>query len=174
MFTIEDFINAVIKDNISKMVKTDGLQYLSFGVMSSMIEFMGACFDDHDFFEPGKSEKRFKKAINELNSFREYRKHNDGDHDIYKNLRCGMAHIGKPGKGIAFTELKDSDDCDKHLKVCNCNDGTKRLILVCEYFFCDLNMAAKELLDRMKSNDQSVKKKHDQDFMNPNLRITGC
>ena len=65
MATIEDFINTVIHNNIYTMINTPGLQYLSFGVMASMIEFLGACFDCDDFFKDGISGQRFRKAINE-------------------------------------------------------------------------------------------------------------
>jgi hypothetical protein len=174
MATIENFINTVIHEDIDRMIQTPGLQYLSFGVMASMIEFLGACFDGADFFKTGCSDSRFRRAINELDAFSEYRPYNVkcDPHDLYTNLRCGMAHIGRPGKEIAFTERKDPKDCDKHLKICRLDDSTERLILVCEDLFDDLSRAAKELLDKMKQSQ--TQKNHDAEFMNPILKILGC
>ncbi len=157
------------------MIATPGLQYLSFGVMASMIEFLGACFDEEDFFKVGCSACRFRKAINELDAFSAYRKYNKNDkykYDLYTNLRCGMAHIGRPGKGVAFTDRTDLKDSNKHLKICKMNDSTERLILVCEDLFHDLSKAATELLDKMKKCQHM--KKYDDNFMNPNLEIMKC
>ncbi|MBW9248224.1 MAG: hypothetical protein GJU72_03880 [Acidithiobacillus ferriphilus] len=175
MATIENFINTVINNDIKEMVDTPRLRYLSFGVIASMIEFLGACFDKKDFFAQGCSGHRFRRAIDELDSFRSYRKYNKkGDpYDLYTNLRCGMAHIGKPDKEIAFTERSDGDGRDKHLRICTLDDSTTRLILVCEDLFCDLNNASIELIANMKSLGWAGKP-HDERFMNPNLKILGC
>lgn len=136
------------------MVNTDKLQYLSFGVMASMIEFMGACLDSDDFYKTGISRGRFIRAINEIKAFSKYRKCNDGgDHDLYNNLRCGMVHLGRPGKGIAFTEKSNTSDQDNHLKICTVNEKIKKLILVCEDLYSDLSKAAKELLKKMRKGD---------------------
>ena len=168
--TIESFVKTVIGEQLKKMICTKGLQYLSFGVMASMIEFLGACFDEDDFFNPGCSKKRFQKAVDALDAFTNYRKYNKGDkHDLYKNLRCGMAHIGRPGKEIAFTEKRDKAAKDKHLEICKTTDGV-RLVLVCEDFFDDLNKASQELITKMKLSDWTGKRHHEP-FMNPNLGI---
>lgn len=174
MATIENFIKTVINNDIKKMISTPGLQYLSFGVMASMIEFLGACFDKKDFFEQGCSGYRFRRAIDELGAFCSYRKYNKkcDQYDLYTNLRCGMAHIGKPDKEIAFTERNDSEGKDKHLRICELGDSTTRLILVCEDLFSDLSTASKELIEKMKSSSWPGKS-HSEEFMNPNLQILG-
>ena len=112
--------------------------------------------------------------INELGAFSEYRQYNNRQQkfDLYTNIRCGMAHIGRPGKEIAFTEKKDTNGHDKHLKICTLDDSTTRLIIVCEDLFNDLSKSANELLVRMKADE--TKKRHDDDFMNPNLTILCC
>jgi hypothetical protein len=181
MNTIEDFINNVILSNIKTMVETPGLQYLSFGVISSMIEFLGACLDSKDFFKGGESERRFSRAIHELDAFKEYKIYTTDrsvsglpvvQYDLYTNLRCGMVHIGKPGRKVAFTEKGDVDDGNKHLEICNFDDGTKRLVIVCEDFFSDLSAAANELLSKIKK-DESMRK-HTEVFMNPKLKTISC
>ncbi|QFG79257.1 hypothetical protein F6A13_12005 [Acidithiobacillus sp. 'AMD consortium'] len=171
MATIENFISEIVKNNLKKMTQTDGLHYLSFGIMSSMVEFFGACFDREDFFKSGLSRERFRKAINELDAFSEYRKYNEKDcpHDLYKNLRCGMAHIGRPGKGISFTHIHDDVNGNEHLTIKDLDDNTRRLILVCERLFQDLEKASDELLGKMKNG--KLPRTHSETFMNPNLKI---
>ena len=170
--TIESFVKTVIGEQLKKMICTKGLQYLSFGVMASMIEFLGACFDEDDFFETKRSDQRFRAAVDKLDAFTNYRKYNKkGDkHDLYKNLRCGMAHIGRPGKEVAFTEKRDKAAKDKHLEICKTTDGEVRLVLVCEDLFDDLNKASQELITKMKLCDWTGKRHHES-FMNPNLGI---
>ncbi len=76
MATIKDFIDTTILHDLNTMIQCPGLQYLSFGVMGSLIEFLGACHDTCGFFEEGVSEKRFRAAICKLDSFSAYRKYN--------------------------------------------------------------------------------------------------
>jgi hypothetical protein len=85
-----------------------------------------------------------------------------------------MAHIGRPKWGVAFTERKDPDGNDKHLKICIVNDSEhqQRLILVCEDLYCDIRRAAKELLQKMEQQSWEGKKSSEH-FMNPDLRIKG-
>ncbi|MHB1024059.1 MAG: hypothetical protein ACYC0Z_16845 [Acidobacteriaceae bacterium] len=180
MNTIEDFIKTVILSDVDTMVKTKGLQYLSFGVMASMIEFLGACLDKKDFFDRGLSGKRFSRAIYELEAFKKYRIYTSDRRskkiknvkcDLYRNLRNGMVHIVKPGKEVAFTERKDPDDGNKHLMVCNFNDGTERLVIVCEDFYSDISEAANELLKKMKL--ANFPRRNTDLFMNPRLKTVG-
>ncbi|MDE3021819.1 MAG: hypothetical protein KGI54_08165 [Pseudomonadota bacterium] len=172
MNDIESFINKTLKLDLGTMVSTQGLQYLSFGIMGTMIEFLGACFDSKGFFKGGLSRLRFSEAIQKLDAFQGYRGYDvkNSKHDLYKNMRCGMAHIGRPDKGVAFAERNDPINGEDHLKVLPIEDGTKRLILVCEDLYCDLSKAADELLIKMKSGDKLIKKKHTELFLNLKLK----
>lgn len=180
--TIEWYIKNVVMKDLGRTVFTPGLQFLSFGMMGPTIEFFGACFDDDSFFEPYLSESRFRKAIDSLDSLKDYRPYNTPPtpkngpyppHDLFANMRCGMAHIGSPGFGVAFTERGNPDEWDKHLQIWKVDDPKhpNRLILVCEDLYFDISKAADELLQKMKSGDPDVKKKHDASFLTPNLRL---
>ena len=173
--TIEWYIKNVLVKDLGKMVFTPGLQYLSFGVMGSMIEFLGAFFDNEDFHKQGISRDRFSKAIQSLGAFTEYRKFDDpkSPNDLYSNMRCGMAHIGKPNVGVAFTERGNPKEWDKHLQVCTVNDQNhpQRLILVCEDLYFDITNGANELLNRIKAKDGSIKRNSSDSFLNPSLEI---
>lgn len=148
MSTIKTYINTVILRNVKTMTETPGLQYLSFGVMASMIELLGACLDYDDFLEHGLSELRFNWAINHLAALARYRPYSKGQHNLYRHLRCGMAHVGKPGPGVVFTERGDKQDGHKHLHVCRTDIAYHpiRLVLVCEDLFADVKAAATETL----------------------------
>lgn len=173
--TTEWYIKNVLAKDLGKMVFTPGLQYLSFGVMGSMIEFLGAFFDNEDFHTQGLSQKRFSKAIQSLIAFKKYREFDDpkNPHDLYSNMRCGMAHIGKPNVGVVFTERANPEEWDKHLQICNVNDPNhpQRLILVCEDLYFDITNGANELLYRMNAKDSSIKKHSFDSYLNPNLKI---
>lgn len=78
--TIEWYIKNVLVKDLGKMVFTPGLQYLSFGVMGSMIEFLGAFYDNEDFHKQGLSRDRFSRAIQSLTAFTEYRNFEFGNH----------------------------------------------------------------------------------------------
>ena len=154
MATIENFIETVINNDIKKMIST------------------GFNIDKKDFFKQGCSGCRFRLAIDKLGAFCSYRKYNKkcDPYDLYTNLRCGMAHIGKPDKKIVFTERNDSEGKDKHLRICEHGDSTTRLILGCEDLFSDLSTASKKLIEKMKSSSWAGKS-HFEEFMNPNLQI---
>ena len=173
--TIEWYIKNVLVKDLGKMVFTPGLQYLSFGVMGSMIEFLGAFFDDKGFHEQGLSRDRFSKAIQSLDAFTKYRKfdNRNSPHDLFSNMRCGMAHIGRPNVGVAFTERGNPKEWDKHLQVCNVKDqnNPQRLILVCEDLYFDITNGANELLNRIKAKDGSIKRNSSDSFLNPSLEI---
>ena len=173
--TIEWYIKNVLVKDLGKMVFTPGLQYLSFGVMGSMIEFLGAFFDNEDFYKQRLSRDRFSKAIQSLTAFTEYRKFDNPQnlHDLYSNMRCGMAHIGRPNVGVAFTERGNPKEWDKHLQVCNVNDPNhpQRLILICEDLYFDITNGANELLNRMKAKDSLITRNSSDPFLNPSLEI---
>ncbi len=64
--TIEGFIKNTVIDELGIMVNTPRLKYLSFGVMSSAIEFLGACLDTVDFHLPKKSKSRSRRLFSPM------------------------------------------------------------------------------------------------------------
>lgn len=84
-----------------------GLGYLSTGIISSGVEFLGACLDEQDFHKNGESEERFKSGIAEFMAKvnPKYLPYNNpaSEFYLYKELRCGMAHIIRPKGKVVFT-----------------------------------------------------------------------
>ncbi|MHB1756772.1 MAG: hypothetical protein ACYCT9_04575 [Leptospirillum sp.] len=173
--TLEDFIKNTIIDELGIMVNTPGLKYLSFGAMSSAIEFLGACLDTEDFHKPKQSERRFKKAINELNSFGRYRGSigPGSGIDLYAELRSGMIHALLPQSRVELTERADPNGGGKHLKELNLKDRSTnpRLLLVCEDLYDDISTAAIEVIQELKSGNYFHKV--DKAFMATEIEISG-
>lgn len=175
--TLEDFIKDTVIDEIGIMVYTPRLKYLSFFVMSSAIEFLGACLDKEDFHKKGISGTRFKKAINELNSFGRYRSFigSGSGVDLYAELRCGLLHAGLPQSHIELTEHADRVCGRMHLQRVTLGGRitNPRLILVCEDLYCDICGATKEVIAKMKANKGKNYKKADMPFLATDILIVG-
>ena len=173
--SLEDFINNTVIGDLGIMVETPQLKYLSFFVMSSVIEFLGACLDIDDFNKKGKSGARFKKAINELESLKEYRELNRNEIDLYAELRCGLLHAGIPQSHIELTERKDKNCGKMHLKPCTLKyrKTNPRWILVCEDLYCDIRNAAKEVITKMKADQEGKYKDAKMPFLATDTSIAG-
>ena len=140
--SLEWFINTVLIDNMGRMARTEGLQYLSFGAVAVGIELLGACEDEDEFTIEKRSKARFRVGINRyMNQIdARYGLHNSesSQFHLYKFLRCGMAHILRP-HGIMFTtENEATNDRTAHLEV---NAETGCLVLVAENFHYDFARA---------------------------------
>lgn len=149
--TLEHFINNVIKDELGIMINTPRLKYLSFIVMSSAIEFLGACIDNdnRDFHVSGLSSSRFEKAIDEIPALIKYRKNKK---ILYEELRCGLSHVALPKSKIELTERNDQVCGKMHMQIQVLINRThpRRLILVCEDLYDDISHAATEVIERLK------------------------
>jgi len=131
------------------MVYDANLHYLGIGNISLGIEFLGACLDEYPFNKSGESKKRFKIGIEHFLSKIDprYSKFNQrsSPYYLYKNLRCGMAHVIRPQGKVHFTSRKESkSDGTKHL--CQ-SEG--RLILVCEDFYDHFAQSCKMLIEKL-------------------------
>jgi hypothetical protein len=147
--TIGWFIDTVLLGDLRRMILDCQLHYLGFGVMASGIEFLGACMDAHPINEDGHSKARFNAAIRGLFDSRyvAYIDNRDPRHDLYTNLRCGMAHVIRPQADIAFTHRRESqEEKTSHLQIVA---GTGKLVLVSEDLYEDFATAAGHLRDRM-------------------------
>lgn len=162
--TLDWFLETVVIRDLGQMI-TSGLRYLSFAVMGSAIELLGAIYDSADFHKTGLSEKRFNAAIKTIQSLKGYRPYMKPTHyDLYTNMRCGMAHVGKPGNGVVFTERADPQSGHLHLQTLKFS-GNPRLILVCEELYEDIVKAVADV----RGDAGNLKKQLTQDFMNPHL-----
>jgi len=155
--TLEEFIQDTIIDALGIMVNTPKLKYLSFGVMSSAIEFLGACLDTEGFHVSDRSRMRFEMAMKSLSTFCQYRKYiGSGKRiDLYKELRSGMIHALLPQSRVELTQRAELNGGGKHLQehiLKNRNNNPKRLLLVCEDLYDDIRGAANELITELKTN----------------------
>jgi hypothetical protein len=106
----------------------------AFGIIGISIEALGSFFDSDPLEQEGLSKKRFSKAVDEL--FKPLKKEYDNKAVcLFRGLRCGMAHIGRPQGKIAFTTRSEAQaDGNKHLN----KDHQGMLVLVAEDLANDL------------------------------------
>ena len=175
--TLEEFIKNTVIDEIGLMVSTKKLKYLSFFVMSSAIEFLGACIDNKDFYysSPSRSSLRFKKAIDEIHAFSKYRGFVGPESriNLYPELRCGLIHAALPKSMLELTEQADTVCGKMHMQEVALDNRTtpKRLILVCEELYADVRLAAVEVIGRLKlGNDYH---KANEPFLVTDIKIAG-
>lgn len=140
---VKDFIQGPLIREIEDMTMRDGIAihpYLGFQLISSSIEFLGACLDPYSWSEVGLSEKRFRSAIDKLfpGNYKEFNKKSN-KFDLYSNLRCSMSHIVSPGNFIGLSERKHG--CRGLLK-------EEKILKICfEDFLQDFQEACKKLIN---------------------------
>ena len=84
-------------DDLERLVQNQ--PYMSFVIMSSLIEFIGKCYKRRlDFQTQYKSKEDYFDVINNLESLKKYREFNkEGQvNELYTLLRCGMLHALLP------------------------------------------------------------------------------
>lgn len=146
---VKEFINGPLTQEIKDMTMKNGIPshpYLGFQLISSSIEFLGACLDSYDWADVGLSEKRFRLAINQL--FPEtYKKYNtkSNKYDLYSNLRCSLVHSSRPGSFIGLSEKKHG--CEGLVE-------DESMLKICfEDFLSDFIDACKNLINQIDSGD---------------------
>lgn len=148
-YDIEWFINTVLLGDIKTMICTQNIHYLGFGVVACGIEFLGACMDANHFNQKGLSRRRFEEAITTLFDcgYHQYASQNS-KYDLYKHLRCGMAHIMRPQGRVAFTHHQESiQEGTRHLQI---QPEIDKLVLISENFYCDFADACRKLKQEMR------------------------
>lgn len=155
------FINDLLIGEIGRLVNDCKSHYFAFSLISQGIELLGACFDNHDFEAKRMSEKRFKKAINELfvplNSLYGTYNQDESAFCLYKNLRCSLIHQVRPGK-IGLTHRKESvRETTKHLQISKI-EKQKYLIIVIEELYNDFKCACEEVIRRIRNGQLSSPK----------------
>ncbi|WP_147267129.1 hypothetical protein [Acidiferrobacter thiooxydans] len=163
--TLDWFFETVAIRDLGKMIDQAELHYLSFGIMGPIIELLGSVYDTKSFLTTENVwNGRFNAALARIPSLRRYQRNRVGkQHDLYKHMRHGMAHVGAPETGVVFTQRSDPYDGHRHLNKDSYN-GTRRLILVCEDLHADIVDAIPYV-----RGDRSRKKDLDMAFMNPRL-----
>ncbi len=133
----KSFISDVLIVEIGNISNTH--HYLCFVLISVAIEFLGKCIDDSvNNWNEGGSEKLFNLAIEKL--MPKYRPYN-----LYKLLRCGLAHHLAPQSGLNLSQKKDGDI---HLSVLS--DGS--LTLNIEDFYEDFKIACQNVINNIDKN----------------------
>lgn len=150
------FIDTVLLTNIKDLICTNGQHYLGFGVVACGIEFLGACIDALPFDAEKVSRQRFEAGIKTLfdakyNPFAD----KSTKYDLYKHLRCGMAHIMRPQGRVGFTTQAESvTDGTTHLQILTPDD---KLVLVSETFYADFADATKKMKHHMNAGAYTKK-----------------
>ncbi len=146
--TVEQFIQIVLLKNLRTLVYDCKLLYLAYGQIAVGIEFLGACHDQHPFDQLGQSGNRFRLGITEYLAKIDarYDQYNDKDspYDLYRHLRCGMAHVFRPQGKVGMIGAGNAAESKvQHLEI---NQKHDKLILVAERFDDDFDKACGLLL----------------------------
>lgn len=143
----EEFIDTVLIHDIGRVIDA-GCAYLAFGLIAQGIETLGAILDEKEIHDNDKGlpEARFRNAIKDLFNWQGslYPKYvaEGSEYDLFKYLRCGMAHVLRPAGKVALTTKKEAEkDGTKHLEVV---EETGQLILVIEELYADFVRACKK------------------------------
>jgi hypothetical protein len=129
--------------------------YLSFGLISQGIEFLGSLTDEFDIQmdKPGESKNRFNRAIRCFfdSSYHEYTD-DTNPFGLYKNLRCGMLHILIPKNRLILGERQYDHNKYRHLNKYIDASGKERLFLMAEDFYEDFQSACMRVIEIVTDN----------------------
>lgn len=149
---LKSFIETVLVKQLKVMSYSGDTQYMAFGNIAMGIEFLGACTDDKPFDQSGLSKARFKAGIDiymkQINFL--YSDYNDPSkpYYLYKNLRCGMAHIIRPQGNIGLIGKAGAQGAGRsHLELLN----NHCILLTAEDFYEDFAKACNLLLVDLQS-----------------------
>lgn len=152
---VDDFIEKQILPFHRKIYPTNA--FLSFGIICSSIEFLGKCLDDENDFEESDSENYFKLALKEL--MPEYWKiSSQNGISLYKSLRCGLIHSVRPGDRVWLRERHTA--VVPHLTI-----SDKKLHIIIESFVADFEIAAIEVVKRIRTGNYYNHPKFYQPFI---------
>jgi hypothetical protein len=146
--TLTHFIQTVLLGDLRRMVYDAKLHYLAFGTIAVGIEFLGACDDPHPFNQRGHSGPRFDLGMDRMARIdQRYSIYNQkiSRFHLYEFLRCGTAHIMRPGGRILFSDrAKDDGGPQQHLEVTN-----GKLWLICEDFYDHFAQSCETLIQEL-------------------------
>ncbi|HEC98949.1 MAG TPA: hypothetical protein ENN18_01000 [Proteobacteria bacterium] len=153
---IVEFINHVLKEEIRRIQQAYEWKhtYLSFGLISGGIEFLGALCDRYDLNEGGHSEDRFNDALIRFFDPRyHYYAQRKKPFKLYSNLRCGMLHVVIPVDKLILGERANDSAKYVHLNKYR-TMGNERLFLMAEDFYDDFRSACDKVINMI--NDKSI------------------
>ena len=158
--TVKEFINKVLINEIKSIQQESGHHYISFGLISQGIEFLGACIDNNQFNTSRKSAERFNKCIKTLfpSNYHPFVKQRSAEqYDLYGNLRCGLLHTFIPGPDLEVIQESEIKDYGEHLEIKNLR-SRDRLILVSQKLMSDFENACQEVIRKIDSQELSDSK----------------
>jgi hypothetical protein len=136
--TTKEFINQVFLNEYERIVRQE-FYYISFALVGTGIEFLGACLDPYDLSQNSLSRARFTNAVETLFAER-YHQHSKL---LYESCRCGFAHQMRPGPRLWLTHREESR-----------REGTEHLgpfkggtVLVAEDFYSDFRTACTRVVE---------------------------
>lgn len=132
--TIKELGDSFFCEKVEKVI--DDIPYLSFVVLSVILEFIAKCrLSNFETDTRGKTKNNYNDAINKIEALKKYRYLSDCKCDLYTSLRCPMVHSCTPKDDIILSP--DKNDLE------NKTIGAKEL-------YGDLRLAWKEILDDKK------------------------
>jgi len=149
----KDFVETALINELSSLI-TEGskdipannikYRYHIFILIAVGIETLGAALDKHSWqHKDAGSRKRFNKA---LSCYQSLKKYTGGD--LYRKLRCGMAHVYVPKYGLGINMRSEGG---VHNKINN-----QKLLLHIEDFFNDFIEACQELIDNIDGKKNTL------------------
>ena len=157
IFDAKKFIEIVLIRDTGNLLK-ENFDYFTFVIIGQGIEVLGSFFDKEPFDKQGLSQKRFKKALNRLFD----KKYSRRGKWLYKNLRCGLAHLLKPNEKIRLTSFYSGATHENHLKRYN-----TELFIVADVFYEDFKTSCEKLIKKIEDpkNREIPKNKKNSQFL---------
>lgn len=152
---VKEFIKSFLIKEI-KEIQNNGHHYLSFGLISQGIEFLGACLDNNNFIVERESGNRFRLAIKEVfpTTYHRYNNGKGTPYDLYENLRCGLLHIAVPRSEIELIQQVEIPLFGNHLEIKNIR-GKDSLVLVSQNFMSDFETACLDVISKIECHSIS-------------------
>lgn len=144
----KEFIEQVLIREIGELHEDH--PYIAFAIMAIGIEFLGKCLNEFDDWnESRRSRKDFELAIDELDSFKNYRPLLSS-HNLWDSLRNGFAHSFVPKKTLSLS----SKDEAMHFSTIYHN----KINLKCEDFYNDFRNACEEVINMVAFQNNKMNK----------------
>jgi hypothetical protein len=147
--TLDSLFRNVILDEMRRIINAGAL-YLSYANVAVGVELLGACQDPHPYDEEGKSRQRFETGLKTYMATVRPAYNNpaffgrNSRYDLYKHLRCGMAHILRPQGKVGIIGRGNAQQVGwSHLDIYTPRD---QVIFTSEDFFEDFEKATNLLL----------------------------
>ncbi len=140
--------------------------YIKFLMIANCIEFIGACWDVHEYDEKNISETRFNNCLKKYfpKKYHKYAKERTPI-NLYDHFRCGMVHQLRPLGAINLTQRNHGFD--------NLEEKGGKLYLVLEDFYDDLASASQKFINSAKTGSVPKRTKTQADFLHIDFNVSG-